>query len=260
MKAIIALVLQYPANDWATEYGTTDTDASTDFDAALRRAVHESGITETLNRAWPMMRGHISAHLIDGLDATTRDELLRLLQEARDADQDRALFTDITNHLAAHQHLLDGREPRWVVFHNQEWDSGYFLTGSDARVYFADGDSTPMSFTGTSVDDRLTDMYGARGPMAALGVDLHEGTVEFDDYGDNVPNLLRIPASAHSAGDGCAIYDTDHMVERDGVTVSITDIRTGEVFIDFDQKPWLAAGVGRDGHDVHVDIATPEQA
>ena len=117
----------------------------------------------------------------------------------------------------------------------------------------------PISFTGSSVDDRLTDMYGARGSLAALGVDLREGTLEFDDYGENVPDLLGIPTSEHSEGDGCAIYATDYTVKRDGVEVSITDIRTGDVFIDYDDNPWRAARVGRDGYDVPVDITPADQ-
>ncbi len=135
MKGIIALVVQYAAKDWADEYGIAETEAFNDFAEALRRTVHDGGIPETLDKNWPMMRGHLTAHTVDGLDATTRDELLHLLQEARDADRDGALFTEITEHLAAHPQDLDGREPRWVVFHTCEWDNGHFLTGSDATVY-----------------------------------------------------------------------------------------------------------------------------
>jgi len=259
MKVIIALVVQYAAKDWADEYGIAETEAFNDFAEALRRTVHDGGIPETLDKNWPMMRGHITAHMVDGLDATTRDELLHLLQEARDADRDGALFTEITEHLAAHPQDLDGREPRWVVFHTWEWDNGHFLTGSDATVYFADGDNVPYAFDGSSVDDRLTDMYGARGSRAALGVDLRDGALAFDDYGENVPALLGIPTSEHSEGDGCAIYATDHTVQRDGAEVSIADIRTGDVFIDYGDTPWRAARVGRDGYDVHVDITPADQ-
>jgi hypothetical protein len=63
--------------------------------------------------------------------------------------------------------------------------------------------------------------------------------------------LLSIPTNDHSDGDGCAIYATDYTVLRDGVEVSITDLRDGDVFIDYDDKPWLADRVG---YDVHVDI------
>jgi hypothetical protein len=97
-------------------------------------------------------------------------------------------------------------------------------------------------------------MYGARGGSAALGVDLRTATVQFDDYGDNVPDLLGIPANDHHDGDGCAVYDTDYTVIRDGEVVSITDLHDGDVFIDYDDKPWLAARVSRDGPHVHVDI------
>src|SRR6266545_5011089 len=82
MKVIIALVVQYAAKDWADEYGIAETEALNDFAEALRRTVHDGGIPETLDKHWPMMRGHITAHMVDGLDATTRDELLHLLQEA----------------------------------------------------------------------------------------------------------------------------------------------------------------------------------
>ncbi len=117
----------------------------------------------------------------------------------------------------------------------------------------------PYAFDGSSVDDRLTDMYGARGSRAALGVDLRDGALAFDDYGENVPALLGIPTSEHSEGDSCAIYATDHTVQRDGAEVSIADIRTGDVFIDYGDTPWRAARVGRDGYDVHVDITPADQ-
>ncbi|MEJ3745526.1 hypothetical protein WEI85_19820 [Actinomycetes bacterium KLBMP 9797] len=41
---------------------------------------------------------------------------------------------------------------------------------------------------------------------------------------------------------------------RDGVEVSVTDIRDGDVFTDWDGQPWRASRVGRDGEDVHIDI------
>lgn len=259
MKVIIALVFEHDAKDWAEEYAIPETEAVNDFAAVLRRTVDDGGIPQTLDRNWPMMRGHTTAYTVDGLDATTRDELLRLLQEAHDADQDEALITEIKRHLAAHPQDLYGRAPCWVIFHTVEWDNGNFLTGSEATVYFDDGDNVPFDFEGSSVDDLLTDMYGARGAMAALGVDLREATLEFDDYGDNVPDTLGIPTNDHSEGDGCAIYATDHTVTREGVEVPITDLRNGDVFIDYDDKPWCAARVGRDGYDVHVDIKPADE-
>jgi hypothetical protein len=55
----------------------------------------------------------------------------------------------------------------------------------------------PVDFHGSGVEELLTAMYGARGATAALGLDLCDGTLEFDDYADNVPDLLGIPASRH---------------------------------------------------------------
>jgi hypothetical protein len=83
-----------------------------------------------------------------------------------------------------------------------EWDNGHFLTGTTATVYFANGDHVPVDFDGSGVDELLTAMYGARGAAAALGVDLRDGTLEFDDYADNVPDLLGIPASRHHTDGG----------------------------------------------------------
>jgi hypothetical protein len=254
MKVIIALVFEYDAPDWACEYDLAVTEAFDDFAAVLRRAVDDSAIPQALDTSWPMMRGHITAHTLDGLDSTTRDELLHHLQDARDAGQETALIAEVSEHLAARPENIYGRQPRWVIFHTDEWDNRNFLTGTQATVYFDDGDTAAVGFAGSSVDDLLTDMYGARGAMAALGVDLRTATVEFDDYGDNVPDLLGIPTNDHSDGDGCAIYATGYTVLRDGVEVSITDLRDGDVFIDYDDKPWLADRVGRDGYDVHVDI------
>jgi hypothetical protein len=146
-----------------------------------------------------------------------------------------------------------------VVFGTWEWDNGHFLADTEATVYFDDGDSMPCDFDGSSVDDLLTDVYGARGSRAALGVDLREARLEYDDYGDNVPDLLGIPASGHSEGDGCAIYATDYTVHRDGVEVPITGIRRGDVFVDHNETPWRAARVGRDGYAVHLDLEPADQ-
>ncbi len=254
MNVIVALVFDYDATDWAQEYGLPDADAAGDFAAVLRRAVDDGGIRQALNTAWPMMRGHLTVHTLDDLDATLRDQILHQLGNVRDADQKAALVAEIRDHLATHPHELYGREPRWVIFDTDEWDNGHFLTASGATVYFPDGDAVDVDFDGTCVEDLLTDMYGACGGSAAVGVDLRTETVEFDDYGDNVPDLLGIPRHDHADGDGCAIYDTDYTVIRDGHEVSITDLHDGDVFIDYDDKPWLAARVGRDGPHVHVDI------
>jgi hypothetical protein len=254
MKVILALVFAYDATDWAHEYDLPQADAAADFAAVLRRAVDDGGIRQALDTAWPMMRGHITVSTLDGLDTTTRDDVLHQLKQARDADQDAALIAEIREHLAAHPHDLYGREPRWVILGGEEWDNGHFLTGGGAAVYFPEGDHVAVDFDGTCIDDLLTDMYGARGARAALGVDLRTATLTFDDYGDNVPDLLGIPPNDHHDGDGCAIYATDYTVIRDGVEVPITALRDGDVFIDYDDKPWLAARVGRDGDDVHVDI------
>ncbi|WP_432830816.1 hypothetical protein [Dactylosporangium sp. CA-092794] len=254
MNVILALVFDYDAADWAREYDLPQADAAGDFAAVLRRAVDDGGIRHALDTAWPMMRGHATVHTLDGLDATLRDTLLHELQDAHDADHETALLAAIRDHLATIPHELYRREPRWVIFHTDEWDNGHFLTGTAAEVYFPDGDSVEVDFDGSCVDDLLTDAYGTRGSSAALGVDLHTGAVDFDDFGDNVPDLLGIPAHDHHDGDGCANYDTDYTVIRDGDEVAIADLRDGDVFIDCDDKPWMAARVGRDGPHVHVDI------
>ena len=197
MKVIVPVAFAYDAKEWAHERGIAETDACADFAALLRRAVDDGTIAAALDTVLPLMRGHITAHPVDGLDSTTRDELLRRLQQARDGDQDQTLLADIREHLATHQRELGRRRPRWIIFHTMEWDNGSFLTGSDATAYFANGANMPVDFHGSRVDELLTDMYGARGPMAALGVDLRAGTLSFDDYADNVPDLLGIPASKH---------------------------------------------------------------
>ena len=258
MKDIIVLVVQYPATDWADEYGITTTQAVHDFAAALRRTVNDGALAEMLDANWPMMRGHLTAHLMDGLDSITHHELRQVLQEAHDGDQDRPLLTEITEYLTAYPQDLGGREPRWVTFPTWEWDNGHVLNGSEATVYFADGHSVLISFP-DCVDARLLDMYGPRGSMGTLGVDLREGRLEFNDYGQDVPHLLGIPISEHHEGDGCAIYLPERMVTRAGAAVPITGIRTGDVFTDYDDKPWRAVAVGRDGDDVHVGITRADQ-
>lgn len=199
MKIMILLAFDYDAKDWADEYSLTEADAPADFSTVLRRAVHDGAIPTALDQSWPMMRGHISAHTVDGLDTTLREELLGLLEEARDADTATALIAEITDHLRDRPDL-DGRTPRWVVFDTTDYNDGYLLTGSGATVYFDDGDHMPVDFDGSAVDDLLTDLYGTRGPRAALGVDLREQTMEFDTYGDNVPALLGIPPSPCGGG------------------------------------------------------------
>ncbi len=169
MRIIIPLVFDYDATAWAHEHGIAETDAFNDFAALLHRTVNNGAIAGALDTVLPVMRGHITAHPVDGLDS-------------------------------AHQRELGRRRPRWVIFHTMEWDNGSFLTSSDATVYFPNGDNAPVDFHGCGVDDLLTDMYGARGSMAALGVDLRDGTLEFDDYADNVPDLLGIPARKHQRG------------------------------------------------------------
>jgi hypothetical protein len=200
MRIIIPLVFDYDATAWAHEHGIAETDAFNDFAALLHRTVNNGAIVGALDTALPVMRGHITVHLVGGLDSTTREELLRRLQEARDVGRDQALLAEIREHLAAHRRELGRRRPRWVIFHTMEWDNGSFLTGSDATVYFPNGDNVPVDFHGCGVDDLLTDMYGARGSMAALGVDLRDATLEFDDYADNVADLLGIPARKHQRG------------------------------------------------------------
>lgn len=254
MKVILALVFTYDAIDGAHEYELPQARAATDFAEVLRRAVDDGGIRQAMDTAWPMMRDHITVHTLDSLDATTRDDVLQQLQQAREADQDTVLVAEIRDHLAAHPNDLYGREPRWVIFGSDEWDNGHFLTGTGARVYFPEGDHVEVDFDGTCVDDLLTDLYGARGSMAAVGVDLRTATATCDDYSDTIPGLLGIPTNDHHDGDGCAIYDTDCTVIRDEAEVSITGLRDGDVFIDYDDRPWLAHRVGRDGPHVHVDI------
>jgi hypothetical protein len=202
MQFILTLVFDYDATDWATEYGLADAEATGDFTAVLRRTVADDGLRRALNAAWPMMRGHITVHTLDQLDAGLRDELLHQLREARDADQHAALLTEIRGYLAAHPDELSHREPRWVVFHTDEWDNGHFLTADNAKVYSGDGDCVTVDFDGTRVDELLTDAYGTRGGSAALGVDLTTAATEFDDYGDNVPDLLGIPSANTHAGNG----------------------------------------------------------
>ena len=258
MKVILALVVEYDATDWARRYDLPETDAVADFTAAVRRAVADDGIRQVLDTAWPMMRDHLTVHALDGLDGVQRDELLHQLRDARDADQEAALVAEIREHLAAYPQDLCCREPRWVIFRTDEWDNGHFLTGSPATVYFPEGDHVQVDFHGTSVDDLLTDTYGRRGSNAALGVDLPTATLEFDDYGDNVPDRLGIPTNDHADGDGCAIYYSDYVVIRDGVEVPVTQLHDGDRFVDYD-GPWLAARVGRDGCDVHVDLQPATQ-
>jgi hypothetical protein len=202
MKVIIPLVFDYNATDWSHEHGIPETDAATAFAEALRRAVDEDAISAILNDNWPVMRGHVTAHMIEGLDAANREELWHLLRDARDADNTAALLDEITEHLAQHRQDFDGRTPRWIVFDTWEWDNGYFLTGSNAIAYFDDGDHAPVDFDASSVDDVLTDLYGPCGSHAALGVDLRERVLEFDDYGDNVPALLGIPECGPHRDDG----------------------------------------------------------
>jgi hypothetical protein len=195
MRHMVVLVFDYTATEWAAEYGLTKAEAADDFGAIVRRAVNDGGLRDALDAAWPMMRGHVTAHTLDQLDAALRDELLHQLREASEADRHAALLTEIRGHLAAHPDELSHREPRWVIFHTDEWDNGYFLAAHNARVYFGDGDSVTVDFGGTCIDELLTDAYGARGSSAALGVDLKTAATEFDDYGDDVPGLLGIPST-----------------------------------------------------------------
>jgi len=254
MKVILALVFAYDAADWAHEYDLPEADADADFTAVLRRAADDRGIAQALDASWPMMRGHITVSTLDGLDSTARDDLLHHLKQDRDAGQDTALLAAIRDHLAAHPDDVYHREARWVIFHTDESDDGHFLTGTTATVFLPEGDHVEVDFDGTRVDDLLTHMYGARGRMAALGVDLRTARLEFDDYADNVPERLGIATNDHTDGDGCASYPTDYTVVRDGVEVYVTDLVDGDVFIDYDDPPWLVARVGRVGYDVHVDI------
>jgi hypothetical protein len=204
MKVIIALVFDYDAQQWARTYDIAEADAPGDFAAVLRRAVDHGALPATLDAHWPMMRGHITAHTVDGLDAATRDELLGLLQQTRDADHDDALINQIRQYLTDHPQDLHGRDPRWVVLRTSEWDNGYFLTGGLATVYFTGGDSVPYEIDSAAIDGLLTDMYGARGATAALGVDLHDKRLEFDDYADSIPSLLGIPNTSDAEGAGAA--------------------------------------------------------
>jgi hypothetical protein len=142
-----------------------------------------------------MMRGHVTVRTLEQLHPDVRDELLHHLREARNADLDQALLREIRGYLDDHPDELDQREPRWVVFHSVEWDNGYFLTAARAAVYFADGDTVEIDFTGSGVDDLLTDAYGTGGAHAGLGVDLVTGVTEFDDDIDGIAGLLGIPAA-----------------------------------------------------------------
>ena len=204
MRIILPLVLLFDHNAeaWAHKRGVAEIDAYDDFTALLDHAVTDGTIAAALDTALPLLRGHMTAHAVDELDSETRDDLLRRLRHSLAADQDQALLDAIRYHLATNRRELGRRRPRWVVFATMEWDNGHFLTGTTGTVYFANGDHVPVDFHGSGVDELLTAMYGARGATAALGLDLRDGTLEFDDYADNVPDLLGIPASRHHTDGG----------------------------------------------------------
>jgi hypothetical protein len=202
MNILLTLAFDYDAEDWAAEYGLPASDAAGDFANVVRRAVDDGSLRHCIDASWPMMRGRITVRTVEQLDAAVRDALLRKLREASDADSDHALLSEIRGFLADHQEELDRRDPRWVVFGTNESDNGHFLTGNGgALVYFADGTTAEVDFTGTCVDDLLTDAYGARGRHAALGVDLTTGAMEFDDHIDNMPRLLGIPKVTSTTAD-----------------------------------------------------------
>ena len=191
----LLLLFDHNAEAWAHKRGIAEIDAYDDFTALLDRVVADGTVAAALDTALPLLRGHITAHAVDELDSETRDALLRRLRKSLAAEQDQALLDAIRYHLATNRRELGRRRPRWVIFGAMEWDNGHFLTGTTATVYFANGDHVPVDFHGSGVDELLTDMYGARGPMAALGVDLRTARLEFDDYADNVPDRLGIPAA-----------------------------------------------------------------
>ncbi|ROO52750.1 hypothetical protein EDC02_7691 [Micromonospora sp. Llam0] len=257
MKVIIPLVFDYDAQQWARTFDIGVADAARDFAAVLRRAVHDGAVSAAIDAHWPMMRGHVTAHTVDGLDAVTRDELLDLLRQARDADQDDALISLIRQYLADHPQDLDGRAPRWIVLHAMEWDDGYFLSGGLATVYFTDGDSVPYEIDSDAVEDLLTDMFGARGAAAALGVDLSRERMEFDDYADNVPSLLGIPPRSPDGGDRAG-DDTERTIAGEsGVLVPIAPSREIVTYRPDAARRWLAEGVA-DEFGIDESFATEE--
>lgn len=126
MKFFVALVFDCDAADWAHEYGLAVADAAGDFTGVVRRAVRDDGLRQALHTVWPMMHGHLTVQAIDELDGGLREELLHELQQARPAELDTALLTEIRGCLTAQQYEWDGRDPRWVIFRTDEWDNGYF--------------------------------------------------------------------------------------------------------------------------------------
>jgi hypothetical protein len=196
MKVIIPLVFEHDAADWASEYDIPESDALADFAQMIANNV--GAIPDVLSRNWPAMAGSITAATLETLDRASRDDLLAKLQEISNAALKDALLTEIRRYLTVHASEFDGEMPTWIVFHTTDFDNGHFFT-TDADAYFAGGTSVPADFApedpsqDSTVENLLTDMYGARGADATLGVDVRAGRIECADHPWHVFTALGIP-------------------------------------------------------------------
>lgn len=58
---------------------------------------------------------------------------------------------------------------------------------------------------------------------------------------------------AHEDGDGCAIYDGSHVVQRDGKDALVSELEVGDEFTEQGNR-WLVADTVQVGDDFHLDI------
>ncbi len=128
--------------------------------------------------------------LLDLADPLTRDTLMRRIRNEKELAANRELI-DLVRRTAAEPRLdadgVDTTAPVAVFFGPSEYENGYFLDPTGTAV-FADGFRETFDFA-TDDDQRaneLMNLNGACGGSAVLIVNLRTGTVDFDDYGNNL--------------------------------------------------------------------------
>jgi hypothetical protein len=126
----------------------------------------------------------LAAAEVAALDETSRSLLADALRAVQDTNQNELILEKVRARIAGRYPFVDVRA---VLFTSVEWDNGFFLD-STGTVFFADGSSeTGVTF---ECDSELTNAYGIVGAGSALAINIRTGETSFDDYSDNVIDVV----------------------------------------------------------------------
>ena len=177
----------------------------------LTRSAEDVDLAAAITTAWPMMREYTITvgkpdHVLAAIDwdrdvataeasnlyrnGTGADTLTFAIDDARCAVE-RSDIVDLVRQFIADNYADADPAPVAVMFGPDEFDNGWFLTGTGV-LYFADGTTETDVYFG--IDSELSAAYGVVGSECALGINLRTGDITFDDYVSTVEDALGLSA------------------------------------------------------------------